>query len=1693
MRFVCLSVLVLTLLAACGGVKETDSGVPDQKVDFQKDGEVPDLSKDMPAETSADQALDLTPDASTCGNGKIDGKEVCDGKEFGGVTCKSHGFGAGELTCKNCKTIEKNGCYTCGNGLLEKAEVCDGTKLGGKTCKTYKTGSTFDSGKLTCGSDCLSFLTTGCGTCGNKTKDGDEACDSVVPPATTCKNYSSGSTFDSGKLTCSATCAFDTTGCGTCGNAKIDGAEKCDGKQNSKTCLKEGFSGGTIGCTKTCAVDTSACHKCGDFAVSGPEDCDGKQLNGKTCKTVPGGFANGTLACKANCTFDTSSCHKCGNGKVDSGEKCDGKDLDGKTCATLGKGYTIGVLACKVDCSFDETKCTSKSCGDGVKNGTDKCDGKDLGGASCKSEGYDGGTVACMSSCQLDLSKCHKCGDKKKNGSETCDGADLDGKQCLSFPPFHSGPLACSSTCTGYDFSACLKCGDGKLTGMEKCDGQAFGLASCKTLGFDGGSLKCKADCSAIETSSCYKCGDKKKNGAEVCDGVDFGGATCKSKGFDGGSLKCKTDCSAVDTSGCTKCGNGKVETGEDCDGTALNSKTCGDMSGFIGGTLACTSACKYDTTKCVSQKWITVKANTFTMGSPTSDTCRDNDETEHKVTLTRDFEISNVEVTQGQYKTLMGYNPSTFSSCGSACPVDTVTWDEAVAYANALSVKANLVSCYSCTGSGKTVICTEHVAYSGTNLYNCTGYRLPSEAEWEYAYRAGTSTALYNGALPASNCKTVDSGAAKIGWYVGNSGAKTHAVAGKTPNSWGLYDMAGNVWEWCHDWKRDYPTSAVTDPVGAGNTGSKVRRGGAFSNTPRYLRAADRSMDSTGGKGYSHFGFRVVRTLPSKPIAHWKLDEGTGSQAKDSSVNKYDGTLSGATWTGGKIGKALKFTGGTGHVTTPLKPVYSISQSFTYAAWVRSGSSGHQTAMGFEAWQSGQVYLGLTTGGTARFYLRDDAKATGDAKSSATYADNAWHYLVGVRDRVAKKVHLYVDGALVSSVTDNTTTNINLSNKLTLDLGANYHKGQVGGPVHDANFVGDLDDLRVYDKVVGAGEIVGLYGSASSCYDGKANLNETDVDCGGPSCKKCADSKKCGVASDCLSGVCTSGVCKAGCTHASVTKSCSTDSLGISWCRVPAGCYKMGSTTESCRSSNETQHDVTLTRDFVIGATETTQAQFNTLMGYNPSSFSTCGLSCPVEQVTWHQAVAYCNALSKKAGLTPCYTCTGSGKTISCADTATYAGSKIYGCPGYRLPTEAEWEYAYRAGTTTAFYNGGITSCSGSDTNLNLIGWYSGNSSSKTHPAGQKLPNAWGLTDMSGNVWEWCQDWDGAYPSTGVQDPLETTAGTMRRYRGGSWISAASYSRAAQRYSFPHNKYDQNLGFRCVRTMLPPAVCGDGKVQGGESCDSGQLGGATCAGLGLGGGTLKCKDDCTFDPRPCLKYGIQAYYSFDQDTSGSAKDSSGNGKNGSKSGVSTSSTAGVLGKSAYFNGSGYISSGIGQSATYSHISVAFWFRSTSSGAGWATGSGDSGGDFISSEFGSAGSLSGHLRIGGYGKNHSTNASQVGAGLFDSKQNGKAAGLDDGKWHLAVFVYDSTETVAAAKWRLYIDGAASPAKYGSTTYARKLQPKYHFGIGARPTGSSAFDSNVFAHMDEVAFWSRALSATEVALLYNGGKGFNPFQ
>lgn len=251
---------------------------------------------------------------------------------------------------------------------------------------------------------------------------------------------------------------------------------------------------------------------------------------------------------------------------------------------------------------------------------------------------------------------------------------------------------------------------------------------------------------------------------------------------------------------------------------------------------------------------------------------------------------------------------------------------------------------------------------------------------------------------------------------------------------------------------------------------------------------------------------------------------------------------------------------------------------------------------------------------------------------------------------------------------------------------------------------------------------------------------------------------------------------------------------IGIKLVKISSGSFLMGSpSSEPGRKWDEKQHRVTLTRGFYISSTEVTQEQWFTVMSYNPSTFKECGPRCPVESVSWYECQEFIDKLNKLERTT-----------------------------AYRLPTEAEWEYACRAGSKTAFANGEITASQCDiDKNLDKIGWYCGNTGQRKpvifdnapKPVGLKMPNKWGLYDMHGNVNEWCLDAskprgllrtgvvNDTYKKERITNPI-SRKGPNRIFRGGSWNTSTKYSRSANRGAFKPMVHRNYIGFRIVKDL---------------------------------------------------------------------------------------------------------------------------------------------------------------------------------------------------------------------------------------------------------------------------------------------------
>lgn len=295
-------------------------------------------------------------------------------------------------------------------------------------------------------------------------------------------------------------------------------------------------------------------------------------------------------------------------------------------------------------------------------------------------------------------------------------------------------------------------------------------------------------------------------------------------------------------------------------------------------------------------------------------------------------------------------------------------------------------------------------------------------------------------------------------------------------------------------------------------------------------------------------------------------------------------------------------------------------------------------------------------------------------------------------------------------------------------------------------------------------------------------------------------------------------------CRHPAVQADCQDG-----WCRIPSGCFIKGSPADELGRGpkGEDQRAVTLTHDVWIQQYEVTQEQWTAQGLPNPSGLTPAGTEgdctdnprCPVGNITWFEAVAFANLLSKThtPPLANCYElneCTGSvGRGMVCGSISITAPT-LYECEGYRLLTDAEYEYAVRAGTTTAFYSGPITTEAAAEATqcigygpLLETAWYCANAARLTHPVGQKRPNSWHLYDMTGNALEWVHDEEKG--ATGSPGPWTDPGGNMTAYmyrqtRGASAVSWPSLLRSSSRVlGFTWGFHAATIGFRLARTIL--------------------------------------------------------------------------------------------------------------------------------------------------------------------------------------------------------------------------------------------------------------------------------------------------
>ena len=649
--------------------------------------------------------------------------------------------------------------------------------------------------------------------------------------------------------------------------------------------------------------------------------------------------------------------------------------------------------------------------------------------------------------------------------------------------------------------------------------------------------------------------------------------------------------------------------------------------------------------------EFVWIPPGQFQMGSTSSESDRD-ERPVTQVRISRGFWMGKYEVTQAQWEAVMGSNPSDFTNCGSNCPVDLVTWNDVQEFIGKLNARSG----------GRP-------------------YRLPTEAEWEYAARAGTTEERYG---------DID----EIAWYSSNSGRRPHPVGEKAANAWGLHDMLGNVWEWVGDWYGSYPGGSVTDPTGPGSGSRRVYRGGSWLVNARTCRSANRNWNSPGIPS-DYLGFRLLREAGTGEDDETVLfSEDFESYAVGSLPDDYV-FVEGLTGRG-RAEQRVESEGGNRHFRVvgrerataslakffdfDLPPVVSVSWRMrvdddvnTYPYTGPAGAQG-TTIGGFFIKNSEDTF-----GGTLIFKYQSDRKIVAwcleGGGSRPEVPLGVWTEFRMDINFAAEQYSIYKDGQRFCS--------------------SLFPLGRYTSPPGIAFVSGDTV-TRFDDIVIRAGSGSGSSGSA-------------------------------------------------------------VESSEFVW--IPPGELVVGSSRQDADAEEELLRRVEISQGFWMGKYEVTQAEWEAVMGGNPSYFKGCGGDCPVEQVDWDEVQEFIGRLNAREGR-----------------------------ERYRLPTEAEWEYAARAGTRTDTYAGDVTEPQGSDTALDGIAWYFGNSGRRSHRVGQKAPNGFGLYDMLGNVWEWV----GAEETDG--------SGSERMVRGGSWASGARVSQSGYRNKTPSGYRSRSLGFRLVR-----------------------------------------------------------------------------------------------------------------------------------------------------------------------------------------------------------------------------------------------------------------------------------------------------
>ena len=600
----------------------------------------------------------------------------------------------------------------------------------------------------------------------------------------------------------------------------------------------------------------------------------------------------------------------------------------------------------------------------------------------------------------------------------------------------------------------------------------------------------------------------------------------------------------------------------------------------------------------------------------------------------------------------------------------------------------------------------------------------LPTEEQWLCACRADAEN-------------TVISNLEEFAWYWKNSNAATHPVGTKKPNAWGLFDMHGNAWEWCSDIK---------------SAERRVRRGGGYGTNSQVCGSAFQLYNS---KTYrcSDVGFRCAIEPDPVPI-----DLGIGTQAGERKTCTVNGVEFAFRWCppgtftmGSPESEKGRKNDEQQHQVTLTKGFWMMETEVTPEQWkaimekrLNKQWYDDKSPVREISWNECMLFCQKCTALGLRLQLPTEAQWEYACRAGTTEA------YAGDIDEMGWTINTFISQVRMKMPNDWGLYDMHGNvYEWCSDWYASYPRQNVTDPegprsgTHRVMRGGCASRDSKYSRSANRGKCVpdlknDLLGFR--CIIGKG-VSSTYVP------KTSSDEPKSKVTHIAIFG---QGV-KAGERKTAIVNGVE---FAFRWC--PPGAFMMGSPEdEKGRNNDEQQHKVTLTKGFWMMETEVSQKQWKAIMDTNISTFNYD--TFPVETVSWNSCQNFCQK------------CSNIGLPV-------------------QLPTEAQWEYACRAGTTGMY--AGV---------LDDMAWHLSNSDRKPHPVGKKKPNAWGLYDMHGNVWEWCQDWYGDYPSDSVTDPTGPESGSNRVIRGDDWGHSSSSYRSALRNKLFPDGLGAHLGFRCV------------------------------------------------------------------------------------------------------------------------------------------------------------------------------------------------------------------------------------------------------------------------------------------------------